>query len=115
MPSNKEGRLNEDVKRVVIEIIREMKDPRVQGFLTVTRAVVTPDLSNAKVYISMIDKDGGETATENAVKALNKAAGHIRTEISRRMHIRKSPEFLFIKDSGAAYATHINKVLEDLK
>ncbi|MEG2770164.1 MAG: 30S ribosome-binding factor RbfA [Oscillospiraceae bacterium] len=115
MPQNKQGRLCEDMKRVVVEIIREMKDPRLQtaGLLTVTRVAVTPDLANAKVYISVLGSK--ENATEQAVTALRNAAGHVRTEVSRRMHIRRSPEFAFVEDNGAAYAAHINDVIEGLK
>ena len=51
---------------------------------------------------------------EPVVKALNKASGHVRTEVSRRMHIRKAPRFVFVKDEGAAYAAHINKLLGEL-
>ena len=47
--------------------------------------------------------------------ALNKASGHVRTEISRRMHIRKAPRFVFVVDEGAAYAAHINQLLADLQ
>ena len=36
------------------------------------------------------------------------------TEVSRRMHIRKAPRFVFVKDEGAAYAAHINKLLGEL-
>ena len=49
------------------------------------------------------------------VKALNQASGHIRTEVSRRMHIRKAPRYVFVEDDdGAAYAAHINEVLRGL-
>lgn len=49
------------------------------------------------------------------VKALNKASGHIRTEVSRRMHIRKAPRFVFTKDDSAAYAVHIDQLLQDIE
>ncbi len=112
MPNTKNmQRLNEDMKREIISIIGAMKDPRVQGFLTVMRVNVAQDLSSAKVYISML---GGAHTSEESAKALNKAAGHVRSEIAKRMHIRKAPEFKFIADEGAAYATHINDVLADL-
>ena len=81
------------------------------GLLTVTRLDVTPDLDQAKVYISVMGREGGP---EPVVKALNKASGHVRTEVSRRMHIRKAPRFVFVKDEGAAYAAHINKLLGEL-
>ncbi len=113
MPNDKNlQRLNEDMKREIINIISHMKDPRVQGFLTVMRVQVAQDLSIAKVYISMM---GSEHTSEDSAKALNKASGHVRSEIAKRMHIRKAPEFKFIADEGAAYATHINDVLAGLK
>ena len=89
MPTKNHGRMAQDMKRELIAIIGEMKDPRVTGgLLTVTRLDVTPDLDQAKVYISVMGREGGP---EPVVKALNKASGHVRTEVSRRMHIRKAP------------------------
>ncbi len=111
MANKNQGRLAEDMKREVISIISNMKDPRLQGFLTVMRVEVTPDLDVAKVYVSMMGQEGG---TAEAVKALNKGAGYVRTEISRRMHIRKAPRFVFVADDGAVYAAHINRILADL-
>ena len=49
-----------------------------------------------------------------AVAALNRAAGHVRSEVAKRMHIRKTPEFRFVADGGAAYAQHINELIEGL-
>ena len=90
MPTKNHGRMAQDMKRELIAIIGEMKDPRVTGGL------------------------GREGGPEPVVKALNKASGHVRTEVSRRMHIRKAPRFVFVKDEGAAYAAHINKLLGEL-
>ena len=109
MPQSKNmARLSEDMKRELIAIIGGMKDPRVQGFLT----VVAPDLSTAKVHVS---KMGEENATAEAVGALNRAAGHVRSEIAKRMHIRKAPEFRFVADDGAKYAAHINELIAGLE
>ena len=112
MPQSKNmGRLSEDMKRELISIIGAMKDPRVQGLLTVMRVEVAPDLSSAKVHVSMLGK---EHSTKEAAAALNRAAGHVRSEIAKRMHIRKAPEFRFIADESGAYATHINELLAGL-
>ena len=46
--------------------------------------------------------------------ALNRAAGHVRSEVAKHMHIRKTPEFRFIADDGARYASHINDLLAGL-
>ena len=110
MPQSKNmARLSEDMKRELIAIIGGMKDPRVQGFLTVMRVEVAPDLSTAKVHVS---KMGEENATAEAV---GRAAGHVRSEIAKRMHIRKAPEFRFVADDGAKYAAHINELIAGLE
>lgn len=106
------GRLNEDIKRELIDIIGGMKDPRVKGgLMTVTRVDTANDLSQSKVYISVMGREGG---AKEVVDALQAARGHVRSEISARMHIRRAPEFLFIEDDSAAYAAHINDVLKKL-
>ena len=106
------GRLAQDMKREIIAIISRLKDPRLAGgLLTVTRLDVTPDLDVAKVYISVMGAPDGPAPV---VEALNRAAGHVRTEISRKMHIRKAPRFVFVEDDGAAYAAHINELLKEL-
>ena len=77
MPTKNHGRMAQDMKRELIAIIGEMKDPRITGgLLTVTRLDVTPDLDQAKVYISVMGREGGPAPV---VKALNKASGHVRT------------------------------------
>ncbi len=64
MPQSKNmARLAEDMKRELIAVIGAMKDPRVQGFLTVMRVEVAPDLSLAKVHISRM---GAPDATAEA-------------------------------------------------
>ncbi len=106
----KHGRLNQDVHRLLTELCRELKDPRIQGgFFTITRVEVTEDLAYAKVYVSILgDK------TDELFKALNKASGFLRTELSSRMKIRKSPQLRFLIDDGAAYAEKINNILSDM-
>ena len=102
------GRLAQDMKREIIAIIGRLKDPRLEGgLLTVTRLDVTPDLDVAKVYVSVMGRADGP---KPAIEALNRAAGHV----SKKMHIRKAPRFIFVEDDGAAYAAHINELLRSL-
>ena len=106
------GRLAQDMKRELIAIIGRLKDPRLEGgLLTVTRLDVTPDLDVAKVYVSVMGRPDGP---KPAIEALNRAAGHVRTEVSKKMHIREAPRFIFVEDDGAAYAAHINELLRTL-
>lgn len=106
------GRLAQDMKREIIAIISRLKDPRLEGgLLTVTRLDVTPDLDQARVYVSVMGRPDGPAP---AIEALNRAAGHVRTKVSKKMHIRKAPRFVFVEDDGAAYAAHINELLREL-
>ncbi len=111
MASAKIERLNEDIKRELISIISRMKDPRLDCFLTVMRVETSPDLTNAKVHISVLE---GDEACDNAIKALKNGQGFIRGELSKKLHIKRSPEFVFVKDEGAAYAQKINEILKDI-
>ena len=110
MPQSKNiARLSEDMKRELIAIIGQMKDPRLKtGLLTVMRIELAPDLSFAKVFVSVLGTQ--PDAPQQAVGA----AGHVRSEVAKRMHIRKTPEFRFVADGGAAYAQHINELIEGL-
>lgn len=111
MNSTKAERLNEDIKKELISIVSEMKDPRLECFWTIMRVETAPDLTNAKVHVSVL---GSDEVCKDCLKALNKGQGHIRGELSKRLHIRRSPEFNFVKDEGAAYARHIDEILKEI-
>ena len=104
-------RVSEDIKREIAAIMRELKDPRIQGMLTVVNVDVSSDASFAKVYVSAME--GIETA-KLAVKGLTSATGYIRREVGKRLHLRKTPELKFIADDSIEYGMHIAKKLEDL-
>ena len=107
-------RVSEDIKREIAAIMRELKDPRITGMLTVVNVEVSSDASYAKVYVSAME--GIETA-KLAVKGLTSATGYIRREIGKRLHLRKTPELKFIADDsiekGMGIAGMINKLSEE--
>ncbi|MFV0351408.1 MAG: 30S ribosome-binding factor RbfA [Oscillospiraceae bacterium] len=106
------ARLNEDIRRELVDIVGNMKDPRLQdGLITVTRVETAPDLSSCKVFVSQI---GEKNSSDGMMKVLEAAKGHVRSEIASRMHIRRSPDIKFILDENAAYAAHINDLLKGL-
>lgn len=97
MPSYRIDRITEDIKRELIHILREVKDPRVSEMISVVKVDVSNDLSYAKVYIS--DLQGIERAKES-VKGLKAASGFIRKRLSSSLHLRKTPELKFIADDS---------------
>ena len=104
-------RISEEVKRECAAIIRELKDPRIPEFISVTNVQVTRDLKFAKVYVSIFQKDCDKEA---AIKGLNNSAGFVRREIGKRVQLRYTPEFTFILDNSIEYGAHINEVLKNL-
>ena len=104
-------RVSEDIKREIAAIIRELKDPRIQGMLTVVNVEVSSDASFAKVYVSAME--GIETA-KLAVKGLTSATGYIRREIGKRLHLRKTPELKFIADDSIEKGMQITRMLSNI-
>lgn len=90
-------RVTEDIKRELIAILREVKDPRVSGMLTVVKVEVSNDLSYAKVYISALE---GVDKAKEAVKGLKAASGFIRGRLGSSLHLRKTPELKFVADDS---------------
>lgn len=110
MAGHRINRVSEDIRREIISIIRELKDPRVMGrMLTVVRVEVSSDASYAKVYVSDFD---GIDAAKQAVKGLTAATGYIRREVGSRLHLRKTPELKFIADDSIEQGFNMFKALE---
>ena len=106
-------RVSEDIKREIIAVIRELKDPRVMDkMLTVVRVEVSSDASYAKVYISAME---GLYVAKEEVKGLKSATGYIRREVGKRLHLRKTPELSFVADDSIEHGMNIVKIMDDLR
>ena len=88
-----------------------LKDPRI-GFASVVRVSVNRDLSQAKVYISVL---GTEEEKEKTMEGLKSAQGLIRSEVSKALGIRHAPEIEFILDDSIEYSMHISKLLSEIE
>ncbi len=90
----------------------ELKDPRLAGMVVVTEVRVSPDLKQARVYVSI---NGNETEQAAAMKGLEAAAGFIRHELVERIQMRRSPELHFVLDRSEEYADRIERLLMEAK
>ncbi|MBQ9517393.1 MAG: 30S ribosome-binding factor RbfA [Eubacterium sp.] len=90
-------RINEDVKRELTSIFREVKDPRVSDMLSIVKVDVSGDLSYAKIYVSALE---GEAVAKESVKGLKAASGFIRHRLGESLHLRKTPELRFVADTS---------------
>ena len=113
MAGFKIGRINSDIKIAISDILRDVKDPRVSKLLSVVKVDVSGDLSYASIYVSAIE---GADKTCESVKALNKgAAGFIRSELGRRVKLRKVPEIKFIADDSIEKSTEISRIIDSFR
>ncbi len=92
-------------------ILTELKDPGI-GFVTVTQVEATGDLRSAKVYLSLLGSDEQKAQTW---QALQRALGHMRSEIGKRIRLRLTPELTLHLDESLDYSTHIQEILLKIK
>lgn len=112
MASNRLGRTNDDIQRVLSDLLRRVKDPRVQqGMLSVTRVETTGDLRYAKIWISVL----GEVDEKAFRKGLKSSAGWLRHELGQALSLRYTPELLFELDHSIEYGAHISRMLSELE
>lgn len=97
----------EEISKV---LMNEVKDEQIK-FVTITYVKIANDLSQAKVYFTVLD----DSKREEVTKALNKASGFIRTKLCDSVDIRKMPELIFVYDESIEYASKIENIIDNLK
>ncbi len=107
-------RLNDQLRDEISQLILrgEVKDPRVNTFLSVNRVEVTTDLGYAKVYVSSFLPDG---QVSKGVDGLNAAAGFIQREIAKKLRIRQFPKLQFLVDAGMKAGFDMVQKLNELE
>ena len=110
--ANRLGRINEEYRKELSEIIRSMKDPRIPVMTSVVAVNVTPDLRYAKIYVSVM---GEEKVQQDALAALKKSAGYVRREIGNRLKLRHVPEPAFELDRSIEHGARITELLRQTK
>jgi ribosome-binding factor A len=102
------GQIQEEVSDIMR---RRLKDPRL-GFVSVTRVKVTADLSYANVYVSVI---GEEKESRKTMECLEGASSLIRSELGKRIRVKRIPELRFYYDDSSARSARIEEILKNLK
>ncbi|MCI8720828.1 MAG: 30S ribosome-binding factor RbfA [Oscillospiraceae bacterium] len=110
MASNRIGRINEEIQREMANLLRAVKDPRLQsGLVTITHVDTTSDLRYAKIYISALDK----SQEKDMMKGLKSASGYLRRELGSALRLRYTPELQFVADDSIQQGAHILEMLRD--
>ena len=111
MASNRIGRINEEIQRELADLLRTLKDPRVQAtMISVTRVETTPDLRYAKVFVSFLEK----SKAAEALKGLRPAGGYLRRELGAALHLRYTPELQWQEDDSITRGAHMLDLLNSL-
>lgn len=115
MRSLRGQRLSSEYQKAVYEVIStklKYKTDKIRGIVSITKADVSPDLKNAKVYISVLGKDSAESkATFEAIK---EHAGFIRHELAHMMQMRTVPELHFLWDGSMEYGDKIDRLIKEI-
>jgi ribosome-binding factor A len=109
MGADRMRRVDETLRAVLGEAVRDLKDPRV-GFLTVTEVKTSPDLRHARVYVSVLGEEGER---HRSLDALQSAHGFLQRRIAAEVRLKHTPELAFVLDETAERAARLEQLLAD--
>jgi ribosome-binding factor A len=107
---NRTDRVADYLKRELASLLQfEVRDPRV-GMVSITDITVSKDLSHARVYCTVLGKEDEEQAKES-LQALNKAAGFMRTQLSKDSNMRTVPQMRFYFDQSVGRGAYMEDLI----
>lgn len=113
MANFRHGRVKQEILREVNRILmREIKDPRVEG-VTITDVELTGDLQQATIYYSTFSDKAGARQKEQA--GLEAVTGKVRSELGKAIKLYKVPELKFERDTSVDYGNRIDALLDKIK
>lgn len=103
-------RIAEQIQRELAQLVRvELKDPRV-GMVTFTGVEVSPDYAHATVFFTTLE---GEPTVRETERALQHAAGFLRTQLSHRLRLRSVPQLRFAYDASVERGMRLSKLIDE--
>jgi ribosome-binding factor A len=103
-------RVNESVRQVLSEALPELKDPRI-GFVTVTGVETSPDLRQARVFISVL---GSESKRERSLVGLAAAHGVLQARLARELRMKRTPQLSFEYDPTVERGVRMSRLIDEL-
>ncbi|MCK4362315.1 MAG: 30S ribosome-binding factor RbfA [Dehalococcoidia bacterium] len=110
--SRRTERLNDLIQEEISELLRrQIKDPRLSCFLTVTRVDTSPDLRFAKVFISIM---GSDEEKNKAMDGLASASGFLYRELRGRLSLHRTPRLVFYKDDSIERGAQVLHLMKEV-
>src|ERR687885_1951530 len=103
-------RVNESLREVLSEAVPELKDPRI-GFVTVTGVETSPDLRQARVYVSVL---GSERKRAQTLAGLAAAHGVLQSRVSRELRLKRTPQLAFEYDPTVERGVRMTQLIDEL-
>ena len=105
-------RVNNIIRQEISELLqRQVKDPRLGSFITITSVSTSPDLKYAKIFVSQI---GNEGSRQEILSVLSAASGFFRKELMKTLRLRRIPELSFQWDDSIERGAHILELIDRL-
>ena len=98
------------IMRELAEVLAEARDHRL-GFFTLMDVDVSPDLRHAKVYVSVLD----EAEEADTLEVLQDHKGHFRSELAKRLHLKRTPELHFMVDEMEKRAQRMDQIFDQIQ
>ncbi len=112
-PFTRSDRVGGQIQRALSDLLqKDIKDPRLK-MVTITDVKLSRDLRIARIYFTT--SESGKKSREEAVEGFKNALGYVKRTLARQLGLRYMPDLNFFYDESFNYASHINKVLMDLK
>ncbi|HEY49315.1 MAG TPA: 30S ribosome-binding factor RbfA [Dehalococcoidia bacterium] len=112
MSTRRIARVNDLIRKEISELLlREIRDPRLGGLLSVTEVSTSPDLRHARVFISVM---GSEEEKGRVVDGLAAASGFLRRSLGDRLTLRYTPELIFELDESIERGSRLLELIEDV-
>ena len=105
-------RLNNLIRHEISDLLqRQVKDPRLGNLVTVTEVSVSPDLRQAKIFVSHM---GSEQEKRETLSVLAAASGFFRKELARRLKLRRIPELSFQWDESIERGARLLHLIDQI-
>ena len=111
MASKRINGINQEIQKELSDLLRTVKDPRVQDvMISITRVETTPDLRYTKVYVSFLQ----ENKVNDAMAGLKSAAGYLRRQLAQNLQLRYAPEIQWALDDSITYGAKMLELINNL-
>jgi ribosome-binding factor A len=103
-------RVNEAIRETLAEAVGELKDPRI-GFVTITAVKTSPDLRQARVYVSVL---GNERKREKTLEGLQSAHGVLQSTLADELRMKRTPQITFEYDPTVEQGMRMSQLIDEL-